>query len=131
MLGALPEIRALLLSPIPAWIWSRDGSRVLWANPDGGEVLGGSTLAALFARRWDTRHPLHRAVASLFRAMPKEGTLARLRLAEDLHSLPLACRCRPIRASDQERGVLITALEASGVAPSLSDVGLVPVGSGD
>src|SRR5262245_31387385 len=97
--GAAPEAGALLLSPVPAWIWSRDGGRVLWANPVGGKALGASRFAALAERRWPEIHPLRRALASLARALPDQGMLARLRLVDDLHSLPTACRCSYIRSS--------------------------------
>jgi PAS domain S-box-containing protein len=114
--SASPELAALLLSGHPAWVWTRDGSRILWANPVGGIRLGVTSFRVLAERRWPERHPLRRAVDSLARTMPAAGTLARLRLVDDLHSVPIGCRCRPVRAGET-RGVLVT---TEGVAPAPS-----------
>ncbi len=115
--SARPDAGALLLSGDPAWIWSRDGSRILWANPAGGARLGAPDFAALAALRWSEGHQLRRTIASLARSLPESGTLARLRLTDDLPALPTACRCRYVRAGD-ERGVLVAALEGGDDAPS-------------
>eukprot|EP01035_Chromulina_nebulosa_P053323 gene53323-72864_t len=32
----------------PVWLWSLDGTRVLWANPVGARLLGAPNAAALF-----------------------------------------------------------------------------------
>ena len=117
--GALPEVGELLVSAGPAWIWARDGSRILWANPAGGARLGAESLAELSARHWPEGHQLARAIASLARALPEGGTLARLRLQDDLLQLPVACRCLYVRAG-AERGILVSALEADREAPSLA-----------
>jgi len=118
--SALPEVGALLLSASPAWIWSRDGSRIIWANPAGGERLGAADFAALSARRWAEGHPLRRSIASLVRSLPEAGTLARLRLTEELPALPAACRCLYVRVGE-ERGVLVTALDGGG-RPSAAEL---------
>jgi PAS domain S-box-containing protein len=115
--SAHPEVGGLLLSGDAAWIWSRDGSCILWANPAGGARLGAADFAALAAHRWAEGHPLRRTIASLARSLPESGTLARLRLTDDLPALPTACRCRYVRAGEG-RGVLVTALEDGGGATS-------------
>jgi PAS domain S-box-containing protein len=117
-LSAIPETGPLLLSAAPAWIWSRDGSRVLWANPAGGRTLGAASFGALWDRRWPEAHPLRRAIASLSRALPEQGMLARLRLTKNSLALPTACRCRLLRLPGDERGVLVESLEARGAATS-------------
>ena len=118
--SALPEIGALLLSAAPAFVWSRDGARVLWANPAGAKALGSTRFEALSDRRWPEAHSLRRSIASLNRALPEQGMLARLRLTENPLSLPTACRCRVVRASTDERGILIVAPEPTGVAPPVA-----------
>ena len=30
----------LLFQPLPAWVWTRDGTAVCWANPAGADILG-------------------------------------------------------------------------------------------
>ncbi len=34
----------------PAWLWSVDGTRILWANPVGARLFGARNGAALAAR---------------------------------------------------------------------------------
>ena len=116
--SAVPEVGALLLSADPAWIWSRDGSRILWVNPAGGAWLGGG-FSALSGRRWAGTHQLRRAIASLARSLPEGGTMARLRLTDGLPALPTACRCLYVRAGE-DRGVLVKALEGGREKPSLA-----------
>ena len=75
------------------------------------------------------RSPLRRALASLARALPEKGTLARLRLIDDLSALPLLCRCRPVRAGD-ERGILVVALEGAGEKPTPAALAAFFTGTG-
>ena len=37
-------------SALPAWLWSWDGTRILWANPVGARLLGAETATDLAAR---------------------------------------------------------------------------------
>ncbi len=119
--SALPEGGTLLLSAEPALIFARDGSCVVWANPAGGALLGARNFAALVERRWLEGHPLRRAIAGLARSLPQGGTLARLRLTDELPALPIACRCRYVSAG-AERGVLVEALESAGSAQSPAEL---------
>jgi hypothetical protein len=34
-----PRLMAHALGATPAWAWSADGTRILWANPPGGEIF--------------------------------------------------------------------------------------------
>jgi PAS domain S-box-containing protein len=119
--SALPEIGPLLLSGDPAWIWARDGSRVLWANPAGAAKLGAERFAELWKRSWTPAHPLRRDIAALVRSLPERGSLARLRLTDALPAIPLACRCCRVRAGDY-RGLLVVAVGAPALAPSAEDL---------
>ena len=47
-------------SPLPAWLWSADGARILWANPAGA--------LAIVALRW----PMARMRPSSTNAVPKQ-----------------------------------------------------------
>ncbi len=118
-LSALPEAGARLMSAVPAWIWASDGSRILWANPAGGARLGAASFAELARRRWDERHPLRRSLSALGRTLSPSGTLARLRLTDDLLAQPAVCRCDYVRAGDM-RGLLVSALEENGKTPLLA-----------
>ena len=35
-----PRLAAHANSALPAWLWSADGTRILWANPVGLEAFG-------------------------------------------------------------------------------------------
>ena len=43
-------------SAAPAWLWSADGSQILWANAIGAAIFGAEP-AACSARRFDSKHP--------------------------------------------------------------------------
>ena len=34
-----PRLAVHATSPLPAWLWSIDGTRVLWANPVGAQIV--------------------------------------------------------------------------------------------
>jgi PAS domain S-box-containing protein len=107
-LSALPEVEPRLVSATPAWVWSRDGARLLWTNPAGGARVGAAKFAQLAKRSWPENHPLRRSLETLADAVPEKGTLARLRLGEGVHGVPIACHCRLVR-SGAVRGLLVVA----------------------
>jgi PAS domain S-box-containing protein len=109
-IGASPEARPLVAAAEPAWVFARDGQRVLWANPAGGAFLGIFRFAALSQRSWAPGHPLRRELDRLARSLPENGSFARLRLTQTLHCVPLDCRCRRLRAGDY-RGILVQGLQ--------------------
>src|SRR3954451_9763628 len=45
-----PRLAPLALGPWPAWAWSLDGMRILFANRTGAAIFGAETPAALAAR---------------------------------------------------------------------------------
>jgi PAS domain S-box-containing protein len=117
--AAVPELGARLLSAEPAIVFARDGSCVLWANPAAGRKLGMRTFAALAERAVGAT--LQRSVGGLARAMTEQGTLARLRLTDDLAALPVLCGCRLVRAGE-ERGLLAVAMERLGAPPDFTEL---------
>ena len=46
-------LAALATSAWPAWLWSVDGSQMLWANAVGAAIFGAATTAACAQRRFD------------------------------------------------------------------------------
>src|SRR5947208_13867945 len=42
-----PRLAVHATSALPAWLWSIDGTRVLWANPVGAKLFGAANGAAL------------------------------------------------------------------------------------
>ncbi len=38
-----PRLAVHATSHLPAWLWSLDGTRILWANPVGASAFGAAT----------------------------------------------------------------------------------------
>src|SRR3954468_12564335 len=79
--GADPRLAAHAASPSPAWLWSTDGTRILWANPAGAKLFGAADALALASKTFGPADPHRRQVAQLAgRLLPTGATrLARLR----------------------------------------------------
>jgi|SRR5215211_2345805 len=45
-----PRLAAHATSPLPAWLWSANGTRILWSNLTGAAVFGVASGAELAAR---------------------------------------------------------------------------------
>ena len=60
-----PRLAAYAASPLPAWLWSSDGTRILWANPAGAGVFGAADGAALANRIFGPADRHRRQVARL------------------------------------------------------------------
>src|SRR5437763_3570155 len=58
------RLAPLATSALPAWLWSTDATRIMWANPVGAAMLGASTSGAISERAFD---PTHLAVAEIAR----------------------------------------------------------------
>ena len=46
------RLAPLATSALPAWLWSTDGNRILWANAAGAAVFGAPTSAAIGSRQF-------------------------------------------------------------------------------
>src|SRR5262245_28900121 len=89
-----PRLADLAFAPLPAWVWSQEGGRLLWANAVGAAMFGADSLAALASKQFDPRHPAVQQVARLASALPEGATrLDRLRgFAPGVGRL-LTCNC--------------------------------------
>src|SRR5580693_5292855 len=52
-----PRLAALATGVLPAWLWSADASRILWANGVGAALFGAADAIALAPRRFDVKNP--------------------------------------------------------------------------
>src|SRR5579883_1888854 len=68
-----PRLAALATSAAPAWLWSTDATRILWANPVGAAIFGLSSPALLAARRFDPRDQTAAQIARLRRLYDGTG----------------------------------------------------------
>jgi PAS domain S-box-containing protein len=97
------------LSAIPAWLWTSDASRVLWANASGANVLGAATPAALTERIFHTEEPVAADVARLAGSLPQSGA-PRLERVRGIGS-NLVCTCSRVSLPAETYGVLVVASE--------------------
>ncbi len=111
-----PRLAVHATSALPAWLWSLDGTRVLWANPVGARLFGAANAAELTGRTFGPADPHRRLVARLARGLPLTGAvrLERLRgFGAQLGGL-MTCACARLDFGDGGHGVLITAMQATG-----------------
>ncbi|WP_298254106.1 PAS domain S-box protein [Bradyrhizobium sp.] len=110
------------ISALPAWLWSADGIRVLWANPVGAQVFGAANSARLAARVFGPADAHRRQVAQLAHRLPPNGAirLERLRGFGSVLTL-VTCACARLEFADGNAGILITAIEPVGRAMPLRE----------
>jgi PAS domain S-box-containing protein len=110
-----PRLAVHATSPLPAWLWSPDGARVLWANPVGASLFGAPNTASLAARTFGPADSHRRQVAQLSRRLPAGGAvrLERLRgFGAPLGGL-MTCGCARLAFADGSHGVLVIAMDAT------------------
>src|SRR5262245_63214214 len=73
-----PRLADLGASPLPAWVWAVDATRILWANAVGAAMFGAATVGALQQRPFERKHPAARQVARLADALPPDRKSTRL-----------------------------------------------------
>jgi PAS domain S-box-containing protein len=116
-----PRLAVHATSPLPAWLWSTDGTRVLWANPVGARLFGAANGASLSKKTFGPADSHRRQVAQLAHRLPPTGAirLERLRgFGAALGSL-VTCGCARLEFADGSRGILIAAAEPVGRAMPL------------
>jgi len=103
-------------SATPAWLWSADGSRMLWANAVGGAVFGAAAIGECAARRFDLKHPATVEIVRLAATLPPAGLarLERLRGFGASFGRALTCLCSRHVLDDGQAAVLVIATEAAG-----------------
>ncbi|WP_177243724.1 PAS domain S-box protein [Bradyrhizobium sp. Gha] len=107
-----PRLSVHATSALPAWLWSSDGSRLLWANAVGAKFFGAANATTLAEKRFGPADSHRRQVIRLARQLPASGAirLERLRgFGAGLGSL-MTCGCARLSFADGGEGVLITAM---------------------
>ena len=108
-------------SALPAWLWSSDGIRVLWANPVGARLFGAANATDLAKKKFGPADPHRRQVAQLAARLSPTGAvrLERLRgFGAKLGGL-MTCGCARLDFPDGGHSILIAAAETSGRAMPL------------
>jgi PAS domain S-box-containing protein len=116
-----PRLAVHATSAMPAWLWSIDGTRILWANPVGARLLGAANGAALAQKSFGPADPHRRQVARLAGKLPSTGTvgLERLRGFGARLGMLVTCACSRLDFADGGHGILVAAAEPVGRAMPL------------
>src|SRR4051795_9122710 len=120
--GADPRLAPHAASPLPAWLWSTDGARILWANPAGAKLFGAADATALAAKTFGPADPHRRQVAQLAgRLLPTGATrLERLRGFGATLGALATCACARLDFADGGAGILVVAMLSPGELQRLS-----------
>jgi signal transduction histidine kinase len=118
-----PRLASLATREWPAWLWSADGSRILWANAVGAAIFGAGSANACAKRRFYATELPAAQVIRLAATLPSGGQerLERLRGFGATMGRPLTCMCSRIVAADGTGAVLIAAAERAGLALTLTE----------
>lgn len=109
-----PRLSVHATSPLPAWLWSLDGSRVLWANAVGAKFFGAANAALLAQKTFGPADGHRRQVTRLARQLPANGAvrLERLRGFGAALGTLMTCACARLSFADGREAVLVTAMDA-------------------
>jgi len=118
-----PRLAALATSAWPAWLWSADGLRILWANAVGAAIFGATSVGAFGQRRFKASDAAAAQVIRLGATLPSRSQerLERLRGFGAGFGRALTCVCSRVVLDDGSAAVLIVATEAAGPALTLSE----------
>jgi PAS domain S-box-containing protein len=76
-----PRLAAHATSALPAWLWSADGARILWANPAGARIFGARNGRELAGRPVGPADPQRRQVLRLAGRLAPSGATRLERLS--------------------------------------------------
>ena len=110
-----PRLAVHATSALPAWLWSTDGSRILWANPVGARMFGATDSAELATRTFGPADAQRRQVAQLAGRLPANAMtrLERLRGFGARPGMLATCACTRLAFFDGSFGVLIAPVEGA------------------
>ena len=116
-----PRLAVHATSALPAWLWSIDGTRILWANPVGARLFGAANGAVLAGKRFGPADQHRRQIAQLADRLPSTGAfrLERLRGFGAALGTLVTCGCARLDFTDGSQGILVAAADAVGRAMPL------------
>jgi PAS domain S-box-containing protein len=114
-----PRLVAYAASRLPAWLWTADGTRILWANAAGARLFGAASAAALTEKTFGPADRHRRQVARLAGRLLAGGAI-RLERLQGFGAAPgglATCGCSRFDFADGSHGVLIAAGNIALIAP--------------
>ena len=114
-----PRLAAYAASRLPAWLWTADGKRILWANPAGARVFGAASAAALAEKTFGPADRHRRQIARLAGRLLANGAI-RLERLQGFGAAPgglATCGCSRFDFPNGSHGVLIAAGNIALIAP--------------
>jgi hypothetical protein len=118
-----PRLAVLATSAWPAWLWSVDASRMLWANAIGAALFGASNVGECVQKRVDVNKQVAAQIIRLSGTLPPGGAarLERLRGFGAGFGRALTCACSRVVLADSTSAVLVAATEPAGPTLSLAE----------
>jgi PAS domain S-box-containing protein len=115
--GGDPRLAVHAASHLPAWLWSIDGTRILWANPVGAKLFDS-------AKSFGPADPHRRQVAQLAgQLLPTGATrLERLRGFGAALGTLVTCACARLEFPDGHAGILVVAMLTPGALQRIDAV---------
>jgi PAS domain-containing protein len=118
-----PRLAVHATSVHPAWLWSIDGKRILWANPVGAALFKADNAVSLAEKIFGPADAQRRQVARLAGTLPPSGAmrLERLRGFGAALGTLVTCGCARLDFADGGHGILIAGVEANGRTMPLAE----------
>ncbi len=118
-----PKLAAHATSALPAWIWSADATRVLWANPTAAAAFDAASPAALAGYTIDPKGSAALQIARIAGTLPLGAPprLERLRGFGARFGRALLCACSRISLEDRTPAILVLATELVGAGLPLAE----------
>ena len=117
--SAIRDWRPTRRAALPAWLWTADGKRILWANPAGARLFGAANAAALAEKIFGPADRHRRQIARLAGRLLANGAI-RLERLQGFGAAPgvlATCGCSRFDFPDGSHGVLIAAGNIALIAP--------------
>ena len=118
-----PKLAAHATSALPAWLWSADATRVLWANPTAAAAFDVASPAALAGYTIDPKGSAALQIARIAGTLPLGAPprLERLRGFGASFGRALMCGCSRISLEDRTPAILVLATELVGAGLPLAE----------
>jgi PAS domain S-box-containing protein len=118
-----PRVSAHAVAASPAWLWSADATRILWANAVGAAIFDAANPAELQDRRFDAADPAAPQIARIAASLRLDGIPRLEHLSGFGTEAPhtLTCGCSRIALPDGTPAILVVAAESAGPALPLDE----------